>query len=153
MWIPPLPAVCVDPALAQTPPQPHSHGIAPCTKSPTGPSPTLRPSLFLVFPHYLFLFLKPPLKEQHLGGWWVKAWRPGSPMGFTQIAVPTGLYLEAMPWLVSTQFCLLCGAGDPTQGIACAVRVVTVQRRSASALGDAGALAPPAGRAVGPSTL
>lgn len=108
-----------------------------------------------MFPHYLFLFLKPPLKEQHLGGWWVKAWRPGSPMGFTQIAVPTGLYLEAMPWLVSTQFCLLCGAGDPTQGIARAVCVVTVQpcRRSASALGDAGALAPPAGRAVGPSIL
>lgn len=71
-----------------------------------------------MFPHYLFLFLKPSLKEQHLGGWWAKAWPPGSQMGFTQIAAPTELYLEAMLWLVSTQFYLLCGVGDQTQGIA-----------------------------------
>lgn len=69
-------------------------------------------------PHYLSLFLKPSLKEQHLAGWWARAWLPGSQMGFTQIAVPTGLYLEAMPWSVCTQFYLLRGAGAQTQGIA-----------------------------------
>lgn len=91
-----------------------------------------------MFSHYLFLFLKPSLKEQRLGGWWARAWPPGSRMGFTRIAVPTGLYLEAMPWLVSNQFYLLCGAGDETQGVTYAVETL--------AQPDCEALVPPAGR-------
>lgn len=109
-----------------------------------------------MFPHYLFLFLKPSLKEQRLGGWWAKAWPPGSRMGFTQIAVPTGLYLEAMPWLVSTHFYLLGGAGDQTQGItyarcACTLPAVSPPSPYLTTFGDPGqpdceALVPPAGR-------
>lgn len=105
-----------------------------------------------MFPHYLFLFLKPSLKEQHLGGWWAKAWPPGSQMGFTQIVAPTGLYLEAMPWLVSTQFYLLCGAGAQTQNIAHARRIFILSAESPvhtciwRPLLVCGALVPPAGR-------
>lgn len=110
-----------------------------------------------MFPHYLFLFLKPSLKEQHLGGWWVKAWPPGSQMGFTRIAVPTGLYLEAMPWLVSTQFCLLCGVRDQSQGTAHAAAPAVPQDciciGRLLAQPDSEALVPPAGRAVGPSSV
>lgn len=62
------------------------------------PCGAFMPVFVIVFPYYLFLFLKPSLKERHLGGWWAKAWPPGSQMGFTQIAAPTELYLEAMLW-------------------------------------------------------
>jgi len=38
------------------------------------------------------------MKEQHLGGWWAKAWLPGSQMGFTLTAAPTGSCPEATQW-------------------------------------------------------
>lgn len=89
-----------------------------------------------------------------MGGWWAKAWPPGSQMGFTQIAAPTELYLEAMLWSVSTQFYLLCGVGDQTQVIAHARRVFILPAESPVhsciwrplAQLDCGALVPPAGR-------
>lgn len=68
-----------------------------------------------------------------------------------------------MPWLVSTQFCLLCGVRDQSQGIAHAARARVLTAPAGPqdcicigrplAQPDSEALVPPAGRAVGPSSV
>lgn len=41
-------------------------------------------------------------QAQPLGGWWGRAWQPGSPMASTLTATPTASCRGAMPWWVST---------------------------------------------------